>query len=102
MCVTRTNESFNDIIKKNKLKALENKYIHIKYMYKVIQFVKLNAKFISYFFFYTCFYSHQQRKGTNRNKELFDRANDVNLIKVFVVKKIDVFDARAIDFTCIM
>ena len=50
------------------------------------------------FFFYTCFYSHQQRKGTNRNKELFDRANDVNLIKVFVVKKIDVFDARAIVF----
>ena len=52
MCVTRTNESFNDIIKKNKMKALENKYIHIKYMYKVIQFVKLNAKFISYFFLY--------------------------------------------------
>ena len=51
MCVTRANESFNDIIKKNKMKALENKYIHIKYMYKVIQFVKLNAKFISYFFF---------------------------------------------------
>ena len=64
MCVTRANESFNDITKKNKMKALENKYIHIKYMYKVIQFVKFNAKFISYLF-YTCFYSHQQRKGTN-------------------------------------
>ena len=46
MCVTRANESFNDITKKNKMKALENKYIHIKYMYKVIQFVKFNAKFI--------------------------------------------------------
>ena len=54
MCVTRANESFNDITKKNKTKALENKYIHIKYMYKVIQFVKFNAKFISYLF-YTCF-----------------------------------------------
>ena len=41
MCVTCVNESFNDITKKNKMKALENKYIHIKYMYKVIQFVKL-------------------------------------------------------------
>ena len=30
-CVTRANESFNDITKKNKMKALENKYIHIKY-----------------------------------------------------------------------
>ena len=40
-------------------------------MYKVIQFVKFNAKFISYLF-YTCFYSHQQRKGTNWNKELFE------------------------------
>ena len=53
MCVTRANESFNDITKKNKMKALENIYIHIKYMYKVIQFVKFNAKFISYLF-YTC------------------------------------------------
>ena len=50
MCVTRANESFNDITKKNKMKALENKYIHIKYMYKVIQFVKSNA-----FFFFVCF-----------------------------------------------
>ena len=49
MCVTRANESFNDITKKNKMKALENKYIHIKYMYKVIQFVEFNAKLVLIF-----------------------------------------------------
>ena len=64
MYVTCANENFNNITKKNKMKALENKYMHIKYMYKVMQFVKFNAKFIS-IIFYTCFYSHQQRKGTN-------------------------------------
>ena len=84
MCVTRTNESFNDIIKKNKMKALENKYIHIKYMYKVITICKIECKI--YFLFFSI-HVHQQRKGTNRNKELFDRANGVNLIKVFVFKK---------------
>ena len=57
MCVTRANESFNDITKKNKMKALENKYIHIKYMYKVIQFVKSNAFFFFFFFFFFLYVS---------------------------------------------
>ena len=73
MCVTRANESFNDITKKNKMKALENKYIHIKYMYKVIQFVKFNAKFISYLF-YTCLLFSSATKRLSE-KELIEIRN---------------------------